>query len=449
MKKRLVALALTSAIIFGLVGCGSGSTSNSSTSSTSTDTSSQSTTSSSESGDSDDEDAIKIGFLTPLSGDTATYGKQVKCAGDMIVDLVNNARPEMHMALAKDAGLPNLNNKKIKIVVADTKGDPSTAASEAKRLITEEGVVAMTGQYTSAITKAVAVVTENYGIPLVTAGSSPSLTSSDTNFQWYFRFCPNDTTFIEDSFDYLDELNKQGYNLKTVGFACEDTEFGTYIRREMERISGEHGYDVACDIQYSASATNVSAEVMKIKEANPDVLMMSSYSSDAILYFKTFKEQNWCPKMLLGQRGGFIQTDFLNTMGENTENIFTTAGWSSDIQTDTVKELVEEYKKYTPDGSELSEGHTKDMTDLLMICIAMNQAGSSEPEKVREAIKNLDIDTTTLPIPWPGIKFDEYGQNIEANGFIVQMRDQKYQTVYPGDYAAIEPKLPMTGWGKQ
>lgn len=397
----------------------------------------------------DAEEPIKIGFLTPVSGDTATYGNQVKCAGDMIAAIVNEARPDLHMALAADAGLPNLDGRKVELVVADTKGDPSTAASEAKRLITEEHVVAMTGQYTSAITKAVAVVTENYGIPLVTAGSSPSLTSEDTNFKWYFRFCPNDSTFIEDSFDYLDKLNEQGQELKTVGFACEDTEFGTYIRQEMERISEEHGYEVACDIQYSASATNVSAEVMKIKQANPDVLMMSSYSSDAILYFKTFKEQNWCPKMLLGQRGGFIQTDFLNTMGEDTENIFTTAGWSADLDSDVVRELVEEYKKYTPDGSELSEGHTKDMTDLLMICIAINQAGSTEPEAIRDALKNMDVDTKTLPIPWNGIEFDEYGQNVKANGFIVQMRDQKYQTVYPEEYAAITPNLPMTGWGKQ
>lgn len=443
MKKRIVAMVLAAVMTVGLAACG-----------TSTDSSSSSDSSASTEAAAADEasseDTIKIGFLTPLSGDSATYGKQVKAAADMIVDIVNNERSDLHLALAADAGLPNLGGRKIEIVVADSKGDTSTAASEAKRLITEEGVVAMTGQYTSAITKSVAVVTENYGIPLVSAGSSPSLTSADTNFEWFFRFCPNDGTFIEDSFDYLDQLNEEGYDFKTVGFACEDTEFGTYIRQEMERISGEHGYEVVCDIQYSASATNVSAEVMKIKEANPDVLMMSSYSSDAILYFKTFKEQNWAPKMLVGQRGGFIQTDFLDTMGMDTENIFTTAGWAADLDTDVTRELIAEYaEKYSPDGAELSEGHVKDMTSLLMLAIAINQAGSTEPEAIRDAIKNLDVDMVTLPIPWNGIEFDEYGQNIKTNGFIVQMRDQTYQTVYPAEYAAIEPNLPMTGWGSQ
>ena len=50
--------------------------------------------------------------------------------------------------------------------------------------------------------------------------------------------------------------------------------------------------------------------------------MMSSYASDAILYLKTFKEQNYVPKMLLGQRGGFVQTDFLDAMGKDTEFYF-------------------------------------------------------------------------------------------------------------------------------
>lgn len=394
-------------------------------------------------------ETIKIGFLTPLSGDSATYGKQCKAGAEMIAHLINTANPDCSMALAAEAGLPNLDGAQIELVFADSKGDPTTAASEAKRLITEEGVQAMTGQYTSAITKAVAVVTENYEIPLLTAGSSPSLTAPDIGFEWYFRFCPNDTTYIEDSFTYLDALNEQGKELKTVGFACEDTEFGTYIRQEMERISAEHGYEVVCNVIYSASATNVSSEVSKIKDANPDVLLMSSYAADAILYMKTFKEQKWAPKMLLAQRGGFIQPDFINTLGLDTEYVASTAGWSADLNNETVQQLTKIYEDFTPDGMELAEGQTKDMINVLMLALAYNQAGSTDPYDVREALRALDVDCTTLPIPWNGIEMNEYGQNVLANAFIVQMIDQKYQTVYPAESAAIEAVVPMPGWDER
>ena len=83
------------------------------------------------------------------------------------------------------------------------------------------------------------------------------------------------------------------------------------IRIEEEWIAEEYGIEAVENITYSSSVTNDSSEAMKIKAATPDVIMMSSYASDAFLYLKTFKEQNYVPKMLLGQRGGFVQTDFL------------------------------------------------------------------------------------------------------------------------------------------
>lgn len=396
------------------------------------------------------EETIKIGFLTPMSGANATYGLQVKAAGEMMADVINEAHPEMATALAAEAGLPNLNGAKIELVFADSKQDPTTATSEAKRLITEEGVVALTGQYTSAVTKAVAVVTETYGIPLLTAGSSPSLTDPETGLEWYFRFGPNDNTYIEDAFKYLTELNESGKaDAKTIALVSEDTEFGANIRLSEQTLAEKYGFEIVEDISYSASATNVSAEVLKIKTADPDVIFMSSYSSDAILYLKTFKEQNYVPKMLLGQRGGFVQTDFLDTMAGDTEYICTTSGWSADIDTDASKQLVEYYKEFTPDGAELSEGHVKDMINLQLLAIAINQAGTTDAEAIRDALRNLDVDTATLPIPWEGIEIDEYGQNVKANSFVVQMKDGAYQTVYPFANATIETTYPMPNWDER
>lgn len=445
MYKRFIAAAMSAVMVLSLAACGSTSTSGGS----SGESDNQKSTTQDRK-DMDGGEVIKIGFLTPLSGNNATYGAQCKAAAQMIADVINDEHSDMAMALAKSTGIPSLNGARIELVFADSKGDPTTATSEAKRLITEEGVVALTGQYTSAITKAVAVVTENYEIPLLTAGSSPSLTAPETGLEWYFRFGPNDTYYIRDSFEYIKQLNEtEGAGLKTVALVSEDTEFGANIRIEEERLAEEYGIEVVENITYSSSATNVSSEVMKIKAANPDVIMMSSYASDAILYLKTFKEQNYVPKMLLGQRGGFVQTDFLETMGKDTEYIFTTGGWSTDLDNEASRQLLELYKEYSPDGAELSEGHCKDMINVLLIALAINQAGTTEPAALKEALRNLQVDTQTLPIPWNAITMDEYGQNTSANAFVLQMKDGAYQTVYPKDSAAIEATIPMPGWDER
>lgn len=452
MHRKLMAVTLAAAMTFSLAACGS------SESASETPAASAAEESAEESGETAEEaeapaasgETIKIGFLTPMSGANATYGLQVKAAGEMIVDVINEEHPEISLALAEAAGLPNLDGAKIELVFADSKQDPTTANSEAKRLITEEGIVALTGQFTSAVTKAVAVTTETYGIPLLTAASSPTLTDGSNPLEWYFRTGPNDNTYIEDAFKFLDQLNEtQGTDLKTVAFISEDTEFGANIRIAEQTYAEQYGYEVVEDISYSSSATNVSSEVLRIKTANPDVIFMASYSSDAILYLKTFKEQNYTPKVLLGQRGGFVQTDFLDTMAGDTEYIYTTAGWSTDLKNPATSQLVELYKEYTPDGAELSEGHCKDMTSLLLACIAINQAGSTDPAAIQEALRNLDVDTSMLPIPWAGYEMDEYGQNQAANSFIVQMKDGKYQTVYPAENAVIDATVPMPGWNER
>lgn len=53
---------------------------------------------------------------------------------------------------------------------------------------------------------------------------------------------------------------------------------------------------------------------------NADVLMCGSYNSDAILLYRTMKEQNWTPKLLLGQRAGFTATETVETVGATDMN---------------------------------------------------------------------------------------------------------------------------------
>ena len=104
---------------------------------------------------------------------------------------------------------------------------------------------------------------------------------------------------------------------------------------------------------------------------------------------------------------------------------------------------------FTPDGAEQSEGHVKDLINVLLLGLAINQAGTTEPEQVREALRNLDVDTSTLPIPWNGISIDEYGQNTSANSFIVQMTDGNYRTVYPTKNATVDVVFPMPNWSER
>ena len=398
----------------------------------------------------DEVEVIKIGFLTPLTGTSAVLGKQVLLAANMITDLINEEHPESSMFLSDSAGLPNLNGAKIELVVADHKGDATVAVAEAKRLITEEGVVAITGEFTSALIKAVAVVTEQYEIPLLGAGTAVTLTDGSTPLNWFFRFGVNDSTHIKDTFDFIDVLNEtQDAGIKTVAFLSEDSEFGANIVNQELYYADLAGYEVVENLTYPGSATNLTAEVLKLKEADPDVLLMASFVSDALLFMNTAQEQNYSPKLIIGQRGGFIQPDYLEAMGDQNNGICTTGSWSADIDSAVSKELVELYPAKYSDGVQLTDAHVKDVACLHFVAMAINQAGTTEAYAVRDALRDLDYDMSSLIVTWKGISIDEYGQNTLSNGVVAQWTDGAYRTVYPSDVAAVDAVYPMPAWDEK
>ncbi|NBK26101.1 MAG: hypothetical protein EOM68_29310, partial [Spirochaetia bacterium] len=326
--------------------------------------------------------------------------------------------------------LPNLNGAKIELVKADTKGDTTIAVSEAKRLISEQGCVAITGQLTSSMSKAIAVVTEQYEIPLVTAGSAVTLTDGSLDYEWLFRFNLTDATYIDDSFKLMNLANEEGTAIKTVAFLSEDSEFGANIVGVELAKAKEHGYKVVQNMTYAGNSVSLSSEVIKLKASNPDAVMVAGYSTDIILLIKTMKDQNWFPKMLIGQRGGFVTADFFAALEGDTEYIYSTGGWAPDLDKDSIKSLQEIYPKYSK-GIPFNEGMSKDAVDVLLIAACINQAGSTNPVELAKALKNPQLDLSKVFMPWDNIKMDQYNQNVDATGVVMQVQNGKYVTVYP------------------
>ena len=139
-----------------------------------------------------------------------------------------------------------------------------------------------------------------------------------------------------------------------------------------------------CDISYSASATNVTSEVLKLKAADADVVMFSSYTADAILFMQTFKEQNYYPKMLVGQRGGFSRTEMFQTVPEAMQSVYNTCAWASDLDQPNVPMMCDLYQEVT--GNPAQDGPMRAMTDFSTPCLAINQAASTDPAAIREKL---------------------------------------------------------------
>ena len=428
--KKILSLILTMVMIFSLSACSGGSK-----------------TSSSDTTKTTNQKTIKIGFLVPITGPSAKQGKEAIKTAEMMRDIINNKTEGINLPLAITEGLPNLAGAKIELVFADHKGSPEVTLAETERLITEEKCVAIAGVFNSAQTKTAAVAAEKLKVPLLTSGTSPQLT--EKGLKWLFRFGLNDSTFIEDTYKFMKELNEtKNAGIKTVATISEDTEFGANIVKEEEKNSKKYGYEIVEKIIYPANATNLTAEVLRLKKSNPDVVIMASYTSDTILLIKTFKELNFNPKLIIGQRGGFMVSEFFTALGADSENLMTTSAWNEDLANPVIKQVYDHYSKLSG-GIPMTGDITRDVNNILLISMAINQAGSTDSEKIREAFLNLKYPKEQMLLPWEGIKLDGNNQNTQANGIIVQVQGGKYKTVYPTALKSVDLKYPIPTWSER
>jgi len=98
---------------------------------------------------------------------------------------------------------------------------------------------------------------------------------------------PTDGTFAQNLIDFMGDLKKKkNIEIKKIAILHEDGLFGTGSADSENADALKAGYTVVANIAYSATTTDVSAEVQKIKVAAPDVLMITSYLPDSLLFMR-------------------------------------------------------------------------------------------------------------------------------------------------------------------
>jgi branched-chain amino acid transport system substrate-binding protein len=389
---------------------------------------------------------VKIGVINPLSGNAASAGVHGKAAVETAVEIINSAHPELgNLLLAKNAGLAGLGGAKVEVVFADNQGSPAVGQNQALRLITEEKVVALNGAYQSGVTLTASAIAEKYGIPFL-SGESVAANLTERGFKWFFRTTPIASDLAKIYLDFLKDMKASGVKTDNVAIVHENTEYGTSISSVITSVFKDNGMSVALDIPYSANTTDVQSQVLQLKEKKPDVVIMVSYTSDAILYAKTMQSLDYKPPALIGDDSGFSDPSFIKAVGKISQGVFNRSSWSVGAAGSPTFLINEMYKKKSG-GDDLDDTSARQMQGFFVLCDAIDRAGSTDPAKIQEALKATDVKPDRLIMGYKGVKFDEKGQNILASGLVIQLQDgENYIPVWPKASAAKSPAFPYKGW---
>jgi branched-chain amino acid transport system substrate-binding protein len=383
---------------------------------------------------------VKVGGLFPLSGNAASAGQQAKAAVELAVDIVNGKYPDVTGMPA--VGLPGLKGGKIELTFADHQGNPSTGQSQALRLIQQEKVSALIGAYQSSVTFAGTQVAERYGTPWV-VGDSVASNITGRGFKFTFRVTPIASDFAYNYMDFLNDVKKMGHPVKTVATVYENTDYGTSIAETLRKAIKEKGFDLIAEIPYAANTTDVSSQVLQLKDKKPDAVIFVSYTSDTILYMKTLKQLDYKPPIVIGDDSGFSDPAFIKNVGTISQGAVNRSAWDIGKPGSVTAKINELFKAKT--GYDMDDTSGRNMQAMFVLADAINRAGSAKSDAIQAALQKTDLKPEQLMMGYKGVKFDETGQNTLAATYLIQLQGANYVAVWPEKSATAKMQIPFKG----
>jgi branched-chain amino acid transport system substrate-binding protein len=313
---------------------------------------------------------IRIGLITPLTGDVKTFGESVKNSFEIAVDEANRAGGVAGMRIVP--------------VVVDDRNDPTEASNAANLLIHQHKVRAIIGSVTSKATIPVSDMAQSGKVPAITpTATNPKVTVADGKRKdFMFRACFIDPFQGKVMARFARETLSKG-NAAVLFDASNDYSKG--IAEFFSEAFKSLGGTVGAYESYGRDDVDFSALLTKVKASGADVLFLPDYYNKVGLIAKQAREKG-IKAALIGP-DGWDSPDLVKIAGEAIEGGYFSNHYSPD---DTRPEVVAWVKKYkekfgqTPDALGTL---AYDATNLMLE--AIRKANGDDPIKIREALASL------------------------------------------------------------
>lgn len=370
------------------------------------------------------QETVKVGIILPVTGDKAKFGEIEKKSFEMALEEINAAG--------------GINGKKLEFIFEDDTGRPDVARSAAEKLITKDKVVMLGGGYGSSETFAISGVAQQNRVPfLVATGSDDKIT--EQNWEYIFRLNPPVSEYPKALESFLTEVAKP----KTAVILYENTNFGSSGSKEFEKTCERLGIKVLMTEGYEHGGVDFKPILVKVKQANPDLVYMISYLMDASLLMRQSMELRVTPKLFVGGAAGFTLPEFLKNAGKASEGVFSATLWYQTLPYPGAKDYYDKFmKKY---GSETEYHGAEGYASAYVIADALKRAKSMTAADVREALSKTDMMTVFGPVKF--VSYDKKTNQNKLPTYLVQWIEGKLELVWPKEVAS-KPYLYPIDWEK-
>jgi branched-chain amino acid transport system substrate-binding protein len=391
----------------------------------------------------------KIGVLEPLTGPLAGEGKRHLEGYEAVRDMINERGGVM--------------GKKLVFTVADVP-DPTAAATEANRLVTREGVKIVTGTYSSRLCGAASEAAARHNViywetscvdPRFNKRGLKTVYRTEidaTGFGWY------NIEFIAKHL--APRLGKKPNELK-IAFVSEDSSYGQGVTESArQRAKQEFGMQEVGSVEYYKFDTtnDFTSVIVKLKQAQPDILHHIAYTNDAILFYRQAKEQNLQVKAVVHAGAtGYGAADFGKAHGNDANGVFALLEPGPGFRIEALKADGQKIEKDFREAIQKKTGsyplgaHQLAGGGLWLLKVVLDRAKSDDPDKVRDAVMSLDLPVGSMINGW-GVKFSQEGQNANerVQHYMLQWQNGQLVTVWPEEFTTNRAKwIPLPAWDQR
>jgi branched-chain amino acid transport system substrate-binding protein len=364
----LLSLVVLSLLVVGAVGCGGGDeTTTTAAPSSNTTVAPDAGTSTTASGPTGDP--IVFGAVLSATGPGSPLGEPERATLGMMETQIN------------DAG--GVLGRPIKIVIEDDQTNPKEAVTAVNKLLQQDKVVAVLGSSTSASTLAIKPITEQAGIPLMALAASNAITAAPITWTW--RAPPRDALAVQNALTYISKVMK----LTKIAVLYDENAYGSSGMAEIEKVAPDYGLTIVAKESYKTDETDLTAQLTKIKAANPEVVVVWGTNPGPAIAAKNM-QQLGMTQPFVGSHG-IANQKFIDLAGDAAEGVIFPAGrllvpesFTDPAQEAQADKFVADYNAATGSNPPTFAGHA--FGGLTLLIDAITRAGSTDPAAIQTAL---------------------------------------------------------------
>ncbi len=371
---------------------------------------------------------VVLGASIQLTGPVANTGRYYRDAYQLAIDKINAAGG------AKIAG----QSHKLALKLYDNQSDVSLSVRQYTQLASQDKVNLLLGPFASNFALADSAVSEKYRIPMVQGGGASDQIFS-RKFKYIFGTLAPASNYFGSTVEMMKVLKPKP---QSVALLYADDSFDVSVADGTRPKLKEAGFDIVLDERYSTNASDFNSLLSQVKSKNVDVVLVAGHETEILNFVRQAKSLSVAPKMY-SFTVGVPSEDFRRALGKDANYAFGMTAWlPSAAQKDRwfgdAEQFAKQYKArfgYDPDYHAASG-----VADVEALVQAMEDAGSVDPQKVRDALANIHFDSLYGPIA-----FAANGQ-IDLPQTVIQVQGSELAAIYGAKGFVKQPKYPMPAW---